>query len=236
MFLDRFFTEENGEFQISREQGCSFAKSMANDFNPLHDSDAKKFVVPGDLLFALTLSQAGLFKDMTFTFSGMVGDQSRISLQQDSNSISVVDQNEKTCMSVGMQGEKSDNEALIEQLTNAYVKFSGEAFPHILVPLMKKHNAMINPARPMVMYQSMHISFHSLKINDVSLRMREATFDVQGKRGNVSLNFEFISDDKVVGTGEKQMLLGGLRDFDEDVISGLVADYNQRKEQYLAAV
>mgnify|MGYP006091334801 CR=1 FL=1 len=236
MFLDKFFIEENGEFQVSREQGCSFAKSMANDFNPLHDSDAKKFVVPGDLLFALTLSQVGLFKDMTFTFSGMVGDQSRIRLQQENHSITIVDQKEKTCMSVGTQGEKSENAELIEQLTKAYVKFSGEAFPHILVPLMKKHNAMINPARPMVMYQSMHISFHSLKINDVSLRMSEATFDVQGKRGNVSLNFEFISDGKVVGIGDKQMLLGGLRDFDENVISSLVAQYNQRKEQYLAMV
>ncbi|MCJ8313482.1 MAG: DUF3581 family protein [Saccharospirillaceae bacterium] len=236
MFLDRFFNEENGEFQISREQGSSFAKSMANDFNPLHDVDAKKFVVPGDLLFALTLSQIGLYKDMTFTFSGMVSDQSQIRLQQESNLISLVDQKDKTCMSVVMQGEKSDNAALIEKLTKAYVKFSGEAFPHILVPLMKKHNAMINPARPMVLYQSMHISFHSLDISDVSLRMSEATFDVQGKRGNVSLNFEFISDGKVVGLGDKQMLLGGLRDFDEDVIAGIVTEYNQRKERYLVAV
>ena len=236
MFLDRFFTEENGEFQISREQGSSFAKSMANDFNPLHDIDAKKFVVPGDLLFALTLSQIGLYKDMTFTFSGMVSDQSQIRLQQESNSISLVDQKDKTCMSVAMQGEKSDDVALIEKLTKAYVQFSGEAFPHILVPLMKKHNAMINPARPMVMYQSMHISFHSLDLSDISLRMGEATFDVQGKRGNVSLNFEFISEGKVVGIGEKEMLLGGLRDFDEDVIAGIVTEYNQHKERYLIAV
>jgi len=113
------------------------------------------------------------------------------------------------------------------------VTFSGKAFPHILVPLMKKHNAMINPARPMVMYQSMHICFHSLDVNEVSLRMSDATFDVNGKRGNVSLHFEFISDSKVVGTGEKQMVLSGLREYDESAIAGLVEDYNQRKALYL---
>ncbi|BCE03420.1 DUF3581 family protein [Marinicellulosiphila megalodicopiae] len=233
MFLDKFFNEENGQYQISREQGCSFAKSMANDFNPLHDSDAKKFVVPGDLLFALTLSQVGLFKDMSFSFSGMVSDQSVVSLVQDGNNIQVIDQKEKACMSVNAKGEKSENLELIKQLTKAYVTFSGEAFPHILVPLMQKHNVMINPARPMVMYQSMHIRFHSLNVENVSLRMSDATFDVQGKRGNVSLNFEFISDNKVVGTGEKQMVLSGLREYDECAIEGLVEEYNQRKTQYL---
>ncbi len=40
--------------------------------------------------------------------------------------------------------------------------FSGHTFPDILVKLMADNSVMINPARPMVMYQSMSIDLHTL--------------------------------------------------------------------------
>ena len=43
-----------------------------DDYNPLHDKDAKKFCAPGDLLFSLVLDRYGISERMEFTFAGMV--------------------------------------------------------------------------------------------------------------------------------------------------------------------
>ena len=72
MFIDQYFSEPNGRICFTREQGSNFAKQMANDFNPLHDADAKRFCIPGDLLFAIILARYGISRHMEFVFSGMV--------------------------------------------------------------------------------------------------------------------------------------------------------------------
>ncbi|WP_249365582.1 DUF3581 family protein, partial [Pseudoalteromonas sp. S979] len=41
---------------MSREKGCRYAKCVAEDYNPLHDKDAKKFSAPGDLVLAKQFS------------------------------------------------------------------------------------------------------------------------------------------------------------------------------------
>ena len=80
MFLQPFYNiDQNVEqptaassLTISAEQGSRFAKTISNDFNPIHDADSKRFCVPGDLLFALVLQRYGLSQNMSFQFSGMV--------------------------------------------------------------------------------------------------------------------------------------------------------------------
>ena len=72
MFLDNFYNQNQSELTISAEQGSSFAKTISNDFNPIHDPDSKRFCVPGDLLFALVLQRYGLSQNMSFSFAGMV--------------------------------------------------------------------------------------------------------------------------------------------------------------------
>ena len=57
MLIDRYFSEPNGNVCFTREQGSNFAKQIADDFNPLHDIDAKRFCIPGDLLFSIILSK-----------------------------------------------------------------------------------------------------------------------------------------------------------------------------------
>ena len=74
MFLDNFYNQNQSELTISAEQGSSFAKTISNDFNPIHDPDSKRFCVPGDLLFALVLQRYGLSQDMSFSFAGMVAE------------------------------------------------------------------------------------------------------------------------------------------------------------------
>ena len=60
------YYQQDAEFvTITREQGSQFAKKVADDFNPLHDADAKKFCVPGDLLFSLVLSRYGVSENLS---------------------------------------------------------------------------------------------------------------------------------------------------------------------------
>ena len=53
---------------------------------------------------------------------------------------------------------------LTNSLIKNYVEFSGAAFPHVIIPLMAKQDVMINPARPMVIYESMLINLERLDI------------------------------------------------------------------------
>ena len=72
MFIEKYFNVANNKINFTRQQASDFAKQIADDFNPLHDIDAKRFCVPGDLLFSVVLARSGLHKTMCFGFSGMV--------------------------------------------------------------------------------------------------------------------------------------------------------------------
>lgn len=235
MFLENFCHISDDKVSFTRQQASDFAKQVADDFNPLHDIDAKRFCVPGDLLFSLILERAGLHQEMSFKFSGMVTDTSKLSIPTEVTSkASIVDEKQKECLQLNVAGEFTKNSQSIESLTRAYVEFSGHTFPHILVELMKECQVMINPARPMVMYESMSIHLNSLDFEDVTLRLSSTTLDIEGKRGNACLSFDLVSNDVVIGHGKKFMLLSGLRDYCQDTIDTIVAQYNSNKAKYIA--
>ena len=167
---------------------------------------------------------------MKFDFSGMVSEGIELHFNtQDAQLIKVVDDQDKEYLSIEQSGEKTHDEDFASALAERYVAFSGYTFPHILVPLMAEEGVMINPARPMVIYQSMSIEMLRLDLNDVSLEMTGSTLEVQGKRGTALLNFCFKTGDEIVGYGEKKMILSGLRAYDQAVIDELVSDYETRK-------
>lgn len=226
-------TNQNS-FSFTREQASAFAKDIAGDFNPLHDIETKKFCVPGDLLFSIALAKLGVSQKMEFTFSGMVSDGITLGFNNnDAESLSVVDDKEKEYLSITRQGESSENSELAASLAQRYVEFSGHTFPHVLVPLMEQENAMINPARPLVIYENMSIDLLRLDFTNPRLEITETALDVNGKRGRATLKFCFKVGDEIVGYGEKKMALSGLREFDAAVINAVVEDYDQRKLAYL---
>ncbi len=229
MWLGDFFKQSGQEFSFTRAQASRFAKQVADDFNPIHDTDAKRFCVPGDLLFALTLAQNGLSQNMDFTFADMVQEDVALRFCEDGNKVDVRDGNDKLYMSVARGGTQSHDAQLIEMLTRAYVAFSGHTFPHILVPLWREQQVMINPARPMVIYQSMHLQFDRLDIADLQLKPAGNSLTVDGKRGQAKVSFAFYDGETQVGRGEKCLVLSGLREFDEAAVEGVVAYYDERK-------
>ncbi|MEW6998952.1 DUF3581 family protein [Colwelliaceae bacterium BS250] len=237
MFIKQYYNEENHKVSFTRQQASDFAKQIADDFNPLHNIDAKRFCVPGDLLFSIILSKSGLNQKMAFNFSGMVTETASLNFPTEvGESARVVDDNDKEYLNYSVSGEHSKCITLIESLIRSYVEFSGHTFPQILGDLMEKNNVMINPTRPMIMYQSMEIDLDTLDLSAVSLVLneQETVLKVDGKRGQVKLKFDLLSDGKVVGHGVKFMVLSGLREYDKTVMDKVNSDYYAIKNAYIA--
>ena len=233
MNLEKYYTREGSKLSFTRQQASDFAKTVAGDFNSIHDVDSKRFCVPGDLLFSVIVHHYGLRQTMGISFSGMVGDDVILILPEvDAREISIYDENDKKYLDVSTDGQQSKDEVLINSLTRNYVKFSGHNFPHVLVPLMKENNVMINTERPLVIYDHMRISLDTLDIDSVDLTLTDNIFRLYGKRGDVALNYDLRCNGETVGKGQKKMVLSGLREYDQDKIDQLIQLYNERKSQY----
>jgi hypothetical protein len=234
MIIDQYFSEPQGRICFTREQGSNFAKQMANDFNPLHDADAKRFCIPGDLLFAVILSKYGVSQHMEFVFSGMVSAGVEIVLPAPAEELHINDMQGREYLRVKRAGQTSHCESLIQNLTHSYVQFSGQTFPHILVPLLAQQGVMINPDRPMVIYESMSLDLDRLDIANPVLQGDYNKLDISGKRGSVELAFHLEDAGEIVGRGRKHMLLSGLREYDEETLATAIATYNDSKKAFAA--
>ena len=234
MIIDQYFSEPNGNVCFTREQGSQFAKQMADDFNPLHDIDATRFCIPGDLLFAVILAKYGISQHMEFMFSGMVVAGVQLFMPEPAEEMYINDEEGKEYLRVKRTGGLSHDEILLQNLTQSYVQFSGQTFPHILVPLLAEKNVMIHPGRPLVIYQSMSIDLDSLDVKQPVLRGDYNKLEVNGKRGSVELAFHLEDNGEVVGRGKKHMLVTGLRAYDEGVARDAVSTYNDSKMAFSA--
>jgi hypothetical protein len=233
MNLEKFYNLDGARLSFTRQQASDFAKSVAGDFNTLHDVDSKRFCVPGDLLFSVIIQHYGLRQTMGFSFSGMVGDDVSLILPRvNAREISIYDENDKKYLDVSSDGAHSRNPELINSLTRNYVEFSGHTFPHVLVPLMQENNVMINTERPLVIYDHMRISLDTLDLDSVELKFIDTKFRLYGKRGDVALNYDLCCNGEKVGKGQKKMVLSGLREFDQAKIDQLVEFYGARKNKY----
>jgi len=233
MFIENFYNTSNDKISFSRQQASDFAKKIADDFNPLHDADAKRFCVPGDLLFSVILAKSGLNKKMTFNFSGMVSNDVELTFPEEINeSANITDDNNKEYLNINVEGENTNNPQIIEALTKAYVDFSGHTFPHLLVNLMAENNVMINPARPMIMYQSMSIDLERFDVEEVELSLSKTSLTIEGKRGDAWLEFDLKSNGEIIGHGKKHMLLSGLREYCQENIDNIVDRYNKSKADF----
>ncbi|MGH8476953.1 MAG: DUF3581 domain-containing protein [Methylococcales bacterium] len=235
MFLQEFYSTKQHRISIDADQGSRFAKEIAGDFNPLHDADAKRFCVPGDLLFALILERFGLSQKMVFTFSGMVGRDIPLNFPATNESFfDIRDDNGKPYLQVERDGETRFDESLIEPFIRNYVAFSGPNFPHVLVPLMAAYNVMINTGRPLVIYESMSFELDRLDFNEPVLEPTQTTLKVNGRRADARLHFSVIAQGQSVGHGCKKLVISGIRAYDQLAIDAFVENYLARIDTYRA--
>jgi len=237
MNIEKYYHLEGSRLSFTRQQASEFAKSVAGDFNPLHNVDAKLFCVPGDLLFSVIIHHYGLRQTMGFSFSGMVNDTVTLHLPRvQAREISIYDDNNKKYLDISSNGDTSQDKQLIDSLIRNYVEFSGHSFPHVLVPLMKANNVMVNTDRPLVIYDHMRIVLDTLDIDEISsLSLADSEFRIYGKRGDVALNFDLNCNGEKIGMGQKKMVLSGLRAYDQSKIDELISADNQLKDDYLQA-
>ncbi|MCF8005389.1 MAG: DUF3581 domain-containing protein, partial [Chromatiaceae bacterium] len=203
-------------------------------FNPIHDATHPRFCVPGDLLFALVLARCGLARRMTFRFTGMVAADAALTVIEQDDGILVETAEGKPCLEVERSGPVTKDLALIESLVRRYVAFSGQNFPHILVPLMEQQGVMINPDRPLVIYDRMAFELDRLDDPDMDIALESTELEVKGKRGEARLGFRLTTAGEPVGQGAKTLILSGLRAHEPAVLQGLVERYAERKAAGLA--
>ena len=221
--------------QFTEQQASQFAKGVAGDFNPIHDVGARRFCVPGDLLFSVLLNQFGVYQSMHLDMHAMVDSNTQVKLPEELHSQNqILDSADKLILTLQVDGQSSKAQQFVSDVITQYVQFSGKTFPDILVELMRSNHCMINPARPMVIYKSMAIELDELEAPDLSLALDNdnTVLAVDGKKGEANLRFVIQSEGRVVGRGEKNMVLGGLRDYDEHEMSEIVAQYAQWKNSY----
>jgi len=231
-FIDKYHqTIEKHKVSISDEQGSHFAKQVAGDFNPIHDIGSKRFCVPGDLLFALALNRYGIHHKMGFKFTELVSANTPLTFPTlNSDTIQILNHRQKPVLNLELGGSHSSNPAQIENLTRQYVAFSGQNFPHILMPLMQDQDVMINPARPLIIYESMSFELTDLTFSRLDLALAGTELQVSGKRGTATLRFTLNSDGKTIGTGVKTLLLSGLRPYDHVAMDRLYTEYLANKD------
>lgn len=238
MFLKPFFsivsnTSNHYQFQFTRQQASHFAKKIAGDFNPIHDEDSSRFCVPGDLLFAVLLQKEGISEKIRVDFSGMVTEGINLHIaQKNEQEIALVNDNGKEFLHLNRVGAINRDPSFIEHIVTSYVQFSGMNFPHIMVPLMEEQQMMINCQRPLVIYENMEMEFDRLDLLHPEVSFNGATFDITGKRGTVTLNFEFKEDSQVVGRGIKRMIASGLRAYNAQEIEQLVERFRECKIEF----
>src|SRR6056297_82964 len=233
MFLREYFSEVDGRLWFTREQGSDFAKRVAGDFNPLHDVDAKRFCIPGDLLFASLLAHYGVSEHMQFLFSGMVPEGVELLLPAAAPKLVICDADGREYLQLHREGRHSADPEMVETLVRRYAAFSGHTFPHVLEPLFANDKVMINPERPMVMYQGMSIDLDKLDLSAPDVAPAESELFIDGKRGTGDIRFHILEAGRVVGRGCKHLLLRGLREYDGDAMHASIEAYDRRKRAYL---
>jgi len=235
MFKD-FYTQSGDEVTISAEQASRFAKGVAGDYNPIHNPDARRFCVPGDLLFALVLERFGLSQHMEFRFLSMVGANTPMTFSQAaSGDIHVTDASGKCYLDVRRSGNTTFDSNAVDAFTRCYVAFSGKNFPHYLKPLMEAHGVMFNPKRPLVIYDSMGFTLERLDGLTPDLALSRSSLEVQGKRADALLDFSIESGGKLFGVGSKKLVVSGICDYDATAMDAIVEEFYRLKAAYEAA-
>lgn len=234
--LDSFHAvDADGAIRISGEQASRFAKEVAGDYNPLHDAGARRFCVPGDLLFALVLMRYGLSARMTFGFRGMVDADEPIHCPDtEASSFVLTDAAGGVFMEVDRAGEITRDEHRIETFIHQYTAFSGRTFPHYLIPLMAEKRVMFHPERPMVIYDSMGFELTTPVLARPTLELDDSTLEVNGRRGEAVMQFTISDGGQSVGSGWKKLLISGVREYDDAAMQDFVERFNRHREAWLA--
>jgi hypothetical protein len=237
MLLNSFHDRAgNNAVRVSRSQASHFAKQVAGDFNPIHDTDARRFCVPGDLLFGLVLNHYGLASSMQFRFDSMLAADTELILPPDETStLTLRDHSGQSYLTVERSGPTIRDPSVIEDFIREYVAFSGYNFPHYLQPLMEREGVMFNPQRPFVIYDYMAFELDHADIEQPNVSLSDSSLTVDGRRGDANLAFAIHDRGDRIGIGSKRLIISGLQPYDADRMDRVIEAFHERRAAHLGA-
>jgi len=97
---------------------------------------------------------------------------------------------------------------------------------------MKDNKVMVNPARPLVIYKSMSVNIDQFAHGQLCLEFSGASMAVDGKKGRVQLGFDLFVEGEKIGEGTKEMVVSGLRAYEQSAIDQIISTYNANKAAY----
>jgi hypothetical protein len=71
----------------------------------------------------------------------------------------------------------------------------------------------------------MSLHLDRLDLQQPSVELADTRMVVEGKRGDVELQFRLMDGDHIVGCGVKKIILSGLREYQQAAVDEMVADY-----------
>ena len=95
---------------------------------------------------------------------------------------------------------------------------------------------MFNINRPLVIYESMTLSFHHLNFRQASVEMMEPKMEVTGKRASAFLHFQIKTGENIVGEGFKKLAISVLSGYESEPMQAFVDAYLARKNNYLGSL
>ena len=228
--LSAFYHREGDRLWVDADQGSGFAKRVAGDHNPLHDVDAPRFCVPGDLLFALIAHRYGLAQRFALSFRGMLrADTPLVFPSRPGSEFAIAGDDGREYVHVTHETPLPSDEAARLALIRAYVGCSGETFPDRLCPLLAEAGVMFNPQRPFLVYDSMALELERGPGIDVAVTSQDASLTVNGKRADVQFDYRIEDGDGVIGHAAKRMVVSGLRDYDDEAMTAVIGAYHARR-------
>ncbi|PWG65558.1 DUF3581 domain-containing protein [Spiribacter halobius] len=230
--LAPYHDQRGGQVVISALQGSRFAKEVAGDHNPIHDADAPRFCVPGDLLFGLILQRYGLCRQLNLAFRGMLrGDTPLRFPAAAEDRLAVIDAGGRPVVDVVREGALPASPAAIAAVIRGYVAFSGRSFPELLHPLLAAEGVMFNTERPLVVYDSMRLRLDETPSAEARLTLTDSHLSVAGRRGDAQLTFAIHEGERRLGEGAKNLVVSGLRPYDAEAMERMVAAFERRQRQ-----
>lgn len=92
---------------------------------------------------------------------------------------------------------------------------------------------MFNINRPLVIYESMTLSFRHLDFRQASVEMLEPKMEVNGKRASAFLHFQVKEGGIEVGKGFKKLAISVPSSYEAEPMQAFVEEYLARKNDYL---
>ena len=93
---------------------------------------------------------------------------------------------------------------------------------------------MINPSRPLVIYKNMEIFLDKLAGDNIELSLKKSILYKNVKKAEVRLEFTILASGEQIGHGAKNLLLSGLRDYNQEQLDEVIHSYEQWKTDFLS--